>query len=198
MTTDLEQSRNCMGNKDLVAPPASQEEWRAVPGFYPYYIVSSWGRVRNIDTGKLLFGYVDDDGYRRVCLSKNGKSCQRRVHRLVCEAFHGPAPTPAHEVGHLNGKRLFNRADNLKWVTRSENASHMVAHGTVSAGPPTMRGEGHARSRLSETDAREIKRRIQAGERPKAVGAAFGIASSHAYNIGTGRAWKHLGETQNV
>ena len=44
-----------------------------------------------------------------------------KVHRLVCEAFHGPPPAPNSVVIHLNENGLDNRAENLQWGTQKEN-----------------------------------------------------------------------------
>jgi len=44
-----------------------------------------------------------------------------KVHRVVCEAFHGPAPFPKSVVIHLNEDATDNRAENLKWGTQKEN-----------------------------------------------------------------------------
>ena len=45
----------------------------------------------------------------------------KKVHRLVCEAFHGPAPFPRAVVIHLDEDALNNAADNLRWGTQKEN-----------------------------------------------------------------------------
>lgn len=45
-----------------------------------------------------------------------------RVHRIVALAFHGEAPTKEHVVDHIDTNRQNNRPDNLRWVTRLENA----------------------------------------------------------------------------
>lgn len=44
-----------------------------------------------------------------------------KVHRLVCEAFHGPPPFDKAVVIHLDEDATNNRADNLKWGTQKEN-----------------------------------------------------------------------------
>jgi len=44
-----------------------------------------------------------------------------KVHRLVCEAFHGPAPDASFVVIHLDEDATNNRKDNLKWGTMKEN-----------------------------------------------------------------------------
>jgi HNH endonuclease len=45
-----------------------------------------------------------------------------RVHRIVATAFHGEPPTPEHVVDHMDTNRCNNRPDNLRWVTKLENA----------------------------------------------------------------------------
>lgn len=61
-----------------------------------------------------MFGYV------RIHISINGKVYNKPVHRLVAEMF---CPNPEHKpyVDHINAIRDDNRADNLRWVTSSEN-----------------------------------------------------------------------------
>jgi len=44
-----------------------------------------------------------------------------KVHRLVCEAFHGPAPFRNAVVIHLDEVGVNNRPENLKWGTQKEN-----------------------------------------------------------------------------
>ena len=48
--------------------------------------------------------------------------CGERVHRIVATAFHGPAPSDQHVVDHIDTNRKNNRPDNLRWLTRLENA----------------------------------------------------------------------------
>ena len=45
-----------------------------------------------------------------------------RVHQVVCAAFHGAAPLPDMVVDHIDTNRCNNRPENLRWVTRLENA----------------------------------------------------------------------------
>ena len=44
-----------------------------------------------------------------------------KVHRLICEAFHGPPPADKPIVIHINENALDNRPDNLRWGTQKEN-----------------------------------------------------------------------------
>ena len=45
-----------------------------------------------------------------------------RVHRIVAIAFIGEPPTPQHVVDHIDTNRRNNRPENLRWVTKLENA----------------------------------------------------------------------------
>lgn len=45
-----------------------------------------------------------------------------RVHQIVCTAFHGPEPQKNMVVDHIDTNRCNNRPENLRWLTRLENA----------------------------------------------------------------------------
>jgi len=46
----------------------------------------------------------------------------QRVHRIVAFAFLGDPPTEQHVVDHIDTNRRNNRPENLRWLTRLENA----------------------------------------------------------------------------
>jgi len=62
--------------------------------------------------------YGCDSGEGRMIFVFQGKTY--KVHRLVCEAFHGPAPEGA-VCMHVNEDYRDNRASNLRWGTQKEN-----------------------------------------------------------------------------
>lgn len=57
-------------------------------------------------------------------LTVKGVRYQEWVHRLVAKAFI-PNPENLPEVDHKNGRKLDNRANNLRWVTHEENLRYM-------------------------------------------------------------------------
>jgi hypothetical protein len=96
------------------------EEWK-ICARNERYEVSSEGHVRR--DGRIVgfnFGR-----YRAAAL---GRGNIVRIHVLVAESFHGPRPAGM-EVRHLNGDGHDNRAENLAWGTRRQNAADTVAHG---------------------------------------------------------------------
>ena len=48
--------------------------------------------------------------------------CGVRVHRIVATAFHGGPPNPLYVVDHIDTNCRNNRPENLRWVSRLENA----------------------------------------------------------------------------
>lgn len=111
------------------------EVWRPVKD-WDWYEVSNLGRVRSLKSNRILKPLEDAWGYLTVGLycedspSKiyNGHLCKspkkRKIHQLVAEAF-----CDGYEEGfvpdHIDHDRKNNRADNLRWVSRSVNAKNM-------------------------------------------------------------------------
>lgn len=81
--------------------------------------VNEEGQVRNDETGKFLTGTILHT-YRYINFRWNHKQKNKSVHRLVAEAFL-PNPDNLPYVHHIDGNRLNNRLENLKWVSAEEN-----------------------------------------------------------------------------
>lgn len=107
-----------------------KEVWRPIVGF-PGYMVSNMGRVKSlarvvkrgnnqIPVKEKFLKFGTSVGYPFVNLNREGVSTSVKVHRLVASAF-VPNPNQRPEVDHINTIRTDNRAENLRWVNRSEN-----------------------------------------------------------------------------
>ena len=99
------------------------EIWKDIDGFNGKFQVSSWGRIRNAETGNILKPYKNKKGYLKASLSYGGKSIKKRINRLVAIAFiDNPYNLP--QVNHKDGNKENNSISNLEWVTNSENQKH--------------------------------------------------------------------------
>lgn len=101
-----------------------KEVWRDINGYNGLYQVSNLGRVRNAKTLRLKKLETRYDEYLFVRFYSNGYSGMRSVHRLVAETFIENKNSNRNQVNHKNGIKIDNRADNLEWVTQSENLRH--------------------------------------------------------------------------
>ena len=113
-----------------------EEIWKPVPS-KPGIIASSWGRIKFPDReARMPHGGIRKYKTKPTSGTKTraGKTARHqyygvynkffgnvKVHRAVCEAFHGPAPAGREIVLHLDENALNNRPENLKWGTQKEN-----------------------------------------------------------------------------
>ena len=96
------------------------EIWKNITGFENYE-VSSFGKVRNKKTGRVLKS-SNHGGYYCVGLS-NIKTKTYSVHRLVCQAFIPNNENKEH-VNHKDKNSLNNNVRNLEWMCPQENSIH--------------------------------------------------------------------------
>lgn len=97
------------------------ERWAIITG-HENYAVSTRGRVRNLNTGRLLKHLRSERGgnYAFVDLRNKGNRRVVNVHILVADAFIGPRG-PGTLVHHEDNNRMNPRIENLEIVTIAEN-----------------------------------------------------------------------------
>lgn len=94
-----------------------------------------WRKPEVLDRGYIRTTFqFDKDGNTKRNSKGEIMSQAFDLHRLVCQAFHGPPPVGKGDVNHKDHDKSNNHPDNLEWVSRSENmtASYAVG-GNVSA-----------------------------------------------------------------
>lgn len=173
------------------------EEWRDIAGWEGVYQVSDQGRVRSLPRarvretcgqtetihykGKIIKG-GECSGYTKMQLRDGARLEKEFVHRLVCVAFHGPAPEGC-LVAHNDGSRDNNAASNLRWATPRENMQDKAAHGVQ------LWGEQIHFAKLKEHQAVEI--RTFKGP-ARIMAARFGVSRATVSDIRRGRSWRQL------
>jgi hypothetical protein len=103
---------------------------------YPNYAVSACGKVFNIKRNKEIAQSIKVINNYPSCyvrLSVEGVVYNRKVHRLVLEAWQG-CPDKKLQVNHKDGNSLNNNVENLEWVTASQNQRHAVSTGLKGKG----------------------------------------------------------------
>lgn len=102
-----------------------KEIWKNIPGFNGDYQISNYGRIKSFKRKepKILKQGYDGRKYRKIMLCKNGKRTNPAVHTLVAKLF-VPNPKNKPTVNHIDCNKDNNRADNLEWMTYSENSLH--------------------------------------------------------------------------
>ena len=112
-----------------------EEIWCDISDYKGLYQVSTLGRVRSLDriiydqgrhwfqNGKILKASFQKSGYLFVTLSKEGKTKQYRVHRLVAQAFI-PNPNGLPQVNHKDEDVTNNKVENLEWCTAKYNLNY--------------------------------------------------------------------------
>ena len=128
---------------------------KPVRGYEGHYVVDQFGRVFGVDrtttvldngriyekpiAGKQMKQSLHTKGYKTVCLTQDGKSNTRFVHRLVAEAFiDNPDNLPM--VNHKDEDKTNNFVENLEWCTASYNRTYGKA---VEKHAKTLRGKKH-------------------------------------------------------
>jgi len=173
---------------------------------YADYQVSECGKVfrkKRTRYGMLKQGYTainvkeiemkvftDKRGYSRVHLSNGKKHTLVLLHRIVALA-HIENNNNLPQVNHKDGVKSNNHKDNLEWCTGIENMRHSWRIGLRVM----EQGEKHPRSVLTEKEAAEI---LISGKSDIELGRIYGVSPTTAFNIKTGRTWKHLKSTLSM
>lgn len=112
-----------------------EEIWRDIRGFEGLYQVSNLGNVKSAqrvyysgkrhsiikqNPGAIRQPSIDKNGYRVLTLRCEGKMFYKRIARLVADAFI-PNPDDKPCVDHIDTIKTNDMANNLRWVSYSEN-----------------------------------------------------------------------------
>ena len=153
------------------------------------YEISNFGNVRNIETGKLICGHTDKNGYVRINIYYHGKRYTKSIHRLVAKAFI-PNPNDLPQVDHIDGNKSNNNLSNLRWVTASENI-----RAAFSNGLKTQYGENNPANKYSEKEIINASLLLQSGNYTcREVSDITGLTFETIGHISRKERWKNVTE----
>lgn len=161
-----------------------------ISGFEGLFAISSFGRV--LSYPKVQNGWlhtdrkqiIDNRGYLRVSLGKDGIRATFKVHRIVAQHFI-ENPLNLAEVNHKDGDKFNNRVYNLEWATRKENMVHARDSGLLYK----AEGSKNGFSILNEQQALAI---WQSKLSTKELANEYNVSLHCIYDIKSGKSWKHV------
>lgn len=144
------------------------EEWKDIPGYEGIYLISNYGRVKNLgesfvskdkkenDGSKILKKVIHPNGYCYANISKKGVKKSLRVHKYVGICFiDNPNKKPY--INHIRGFKDDNCFTQLEWMTDSENKLHAFRYLKIES---PFKGK----FRINDTCKKVIRINIKTGE----------------------------------
>lgn len=183
------------------------EEWKPLvyKNVKPMYKISNYGRIRNINTGKLLSVCFSEKGYAMVELMNTlGKSHTFKLHRIVGMMF---LPLPDFNdgnywtVNHIDGRVKEDCSIyNLEWLTFTDNIRESFRTGLNKP----MRGETNGNNKYSEKTIRKVCRLLELGYKCpaiiKVINNTQGIQLSKyiVHDLKRHKTWRHISKEYNI
>lgn len=174
------------------------EIWIEVKGYEGLYEVSNLARIKSLKKKKwngfdyqevqekIMSPKTNRKGYKQLCFTVKSKSKTVSLHRIVAQAFiDNPDNLPI--VLHIDDNPSNCLPENLKWGTQRDNMIDSAMKGRKP------RGETSTKSKLTEIQVREIRKRLE-DENISCYKVAkyFKVSQNCIWNIKRRNSWKHI------
>jgi hypothetical protein len=119
----------------------NKEDYITLPGFLNCKFYKEG--VIQLPSGLFTIGYDNESDFKTLIIHRKNY----KFHRLICYAFHPIQDKPNLSdyinlyVRHIDGNKQNNHADNLEWVSSSENVKHAINTGLCSYNIPVNQYE---------------------------------------------------------
>lgn len=153
---------------------------------------SIWEFWENVDrSGECWLWTAGTDATNYGTLRWNGK--KDRTHRVSWTLANGPVPRGMHVLHHCDVK-LCVRPDHLFLGTQGDNNRDMWSkHRENMCGLFKLRGEQHARSKLTDAAVRTIRER---GRTVRELARQFNVSIAAIEAVLYGKTWRHVKDAQ--
>lgn len=171
----------------------SELEKRKIPK-YPNYSATKCGRVFRISTGKEMKRYPSGSSkYLAFRACHNNKPKTVYVHVAVALAWlHNSDESSKTQVNHIDGNKLNNHADNLEWVTPSENQRHAIYTGLKG------RGQELYNASLNEDQVHLICQMLEQGALVNDLADQFSVTKDIIRKLKAGDTYFHIRVLYNI
>jgi len=172
----------------------TQDILKAVDGYEGLYSVSRDGQVWSHRKKRFFSAGDNGKGYKFVHLVKDRQPSRFYVHRLVASAFID-GECEGKIVNHIDGKKSNNVADNLEWVTPSENMKHAWKHGMCLAWDKqvaAVKEYNKTKRALTDDQVRQIKVMHSNGRSQHSLARQFSVGVGTISTLLKGKSYKEV------
>lgn len=154
---------------------------------YIYSIVAPGPNNKLKNPERLSCSRQSNYPYKIVSIKINGKRITKRVHRLICIAFHGNPPDINSVASHIDGNCDNNKPDNLCWETQKINLSRKKNHGTDDLGIK------NSRAKINLDELKKIRKLLSEGLTHAKIGKILNVSRTFITKISNGYRYKGQG-----
>lgn len=156
-----------------------------IPEFEGLYSINEYGVIYSHYRNKLMSPVEDSDGYLIVCLHKNKKQMNRKIHRLVASTF---IEQSNKQINHKDGNKKNNFYKNLEYCNHTDNQRHAWKTGLKKA----KRGKLSHYAKLDEKEVKEIKKLLNLGLSQTRIAKNYGVTQPTISRIKYNKSWKDI------
>jgi len=176
-------------------PSNSNEEWETIPDF-PNYDISSFGRVRIVNSGRkrsegsIKAPYTDKDGFVHISLIKDGKTNTFLISSLVAVQFmKNDSTTDVCTISHKDGDKSNNRVDNLEFHSVKQDVLDKLET-QIFKPKKTQYRINQPNLKLNQEKADEIRKEYHSTKTTqKALSIKYGVSPATICLVLAGKYW---------